>query len=85
MYWKLFNFLGRLFGWGALITGSLIFLSSIPNLIDPEGTVVVNGVEESDLFYRLFSVLFPLLIAIVGGLMIKAKPFYPFGKPKNYD
>jgi hypothetical protein len=82
-FWKLFSFFGRIFGWGAMIIGGIVAITYIPRLVDPNGTINVNGIEETDLFYKVVAVLFPLLIAVAGGFMIRTKPYHPFTKPED--
>ena len=85
MFWKFFNLFGRLFGWSALLVGSLIALSNIPLLLDPNSTTNINGIEETDLFYKLVSIILPAIMALLGWLIIKSKPFNPLGGTKNNE
>jgi hypothetical protein len=80
-YWRFFNFMvRRVVAVGFALVGSLIAISAIPALLDPNGTIPVNGVPEHDIFYRLFAFLLPAIIAVFGVLMYRAKPFTPPGQ-----
>ena len=86
MFQKIKYYYWCFFGWMAIIIGSLVGLSHIHRLFDPEATINVNGVEESATFYiKLLAVIFPLVISVLGVFIIRAKPFYPYGKLKNRD
>ena len=82
LYWRFFNFMvRRVVAVGFVVVGSLIALSGILALIDPTGTVLVNGVPQADLLYRIFGVLLPGVIAILGVLLYRAPPFEPRERP----
>jgi len=79
-YWRFFNFLvRRVVGVAFIIGGSVVALSWLPALLSPHGTIPVNGVEESDLFYRAFAVVLPALMAVLGVFLYRVKPFVPPG------
>jgi len=74
---KVAKLFARITGYAFLIGGTLIGFSFLPNLLDPKGTVAVNGVPTSDFGIRLIPVLLPLLMAVFGWLIVRAKNFYP--------
>jgi len=77
-YWRFFNFMvRRVVAVGFVVVGSILCLYFLPSLIDPKGTIPVNGVPQSDLFYRLFAVLLPALVAGLGVLLYRVRPWYP--------
>lgn len=77
-YWRLFNFVvRRVIAVLFIVGGSIISLSFIPALLDPNGSILVDGVPETDLFYRVFAVVMPAIMAVCGVLMYRAKPFSP--------
>jgi hypothetical protein len=80
-YWLFFNFMvRRVVAVAFIIGGSIVALSWLPALFSPNGTIPVNGVEESDLFYRAFAVVLPTLAAVLGVFLYRAKPFVPSGQ-----
>jgi hypothetical protein len=78
-YWRFFNFMVRrvLAVW-LVFVGSIMCVYFLPSLLDPKGTIPVNGVPESDVVYRLFAVLMPALMAVLGVLLYRVRP-YPHG------
>jgi hypothetical protein len=77
-YWRLFNFLARrVVAVGFMIVGSILCLYFLPSLIDPKGTIPVNGIPESDIVYRLFAVVLPAIVAGLGLLLYRVRPWYP--------
>ncbi len=76
LYWRVFNFaVRRVFAVAAVVAGSTVSLSSLPALLDPTGTVLVNGVPESDIVYRLLAVLYPAVFAVGGLLLYCSRPY----------
>jgi len=77
-YWRFFNFLvRRVVAVAFAAIGSIMTLVSLPSLLDPNGTVLVNGQPEHDLVYRFFAFLMPAIMAALGVLMYRAPPFVP--------
>lgn len=57
LYWRFFNFMvRRVMATCFVVGGSILCLYFLPSLLDPKGTIPVNGVSESDVVYRLFAV-----------------------------
>ena len=78
LYWRLFNFLvRRVVAVGFVAVGLVLCLWFFPSLIDPNGTIPVNGVPQSDLFYRLVAVVLPALVAGLGVLLFRLRAWYP--------
>jgi hypothetical protein len=78
LYWRVFNFMvRRVVAVGFVVVGGLIAISNVPSLVDPDGTVLVNGQPQSDLFYRIFVVVLPAVIAVLGVLLYRSAPFAP--------
>jgi hypothetical protein len=80
-YWVFFNFMVRrvvavLFA----VIGGLMALFSLPALLDPNGTTLVNGQPEPDLFYRLVAVALPAAMSVCGVLLYRVPPFVPSGR-----
>jgi len=77
LYWNFFNFLTRrVMALGFVGVGIILSVSALPNLL-PGGTVQDNGVPSDDIVLRTFSVVFPLIVSLLGVLLFRAKPFYP--------
>jgi hypothetical protein len=76
-YWRFFNFLVRRVVAVAFAVGGIMALVALPSLFDPNGTILVNGQPERDLFYRVFAFLMPAIMAALGVLMYRAPPFVP--------
>ena len=80
LYWRFFNFMvRRVVAVCFVVGGSILCLYFLPSLLDPKGTIPVNGVPQSDLVYRLFAVLMPALMAALGVLLYRVRPWYPQG------
>ena len=80
LYWRLFNFLARrVVAVGFMVVGSILCLYFLPSLIDPKGTIPVNGVPESDIVYRVLAVVLPAIVAALGVLLYRVRPWYPQG------
>jgi hypothetical protein len=60
-----------------IVVGSIVALSFLPALVTPDGSVLVNGVSQSGLGYRILAVAFPLAFVVVGVLLYMAPPFKP--------
>lgn len=77
VYWRFFNFLvRRVVASAFVVVGGIVAAADIPALL-PGGTIPVNGVPTDDLVFRLASVGMPLLVAILGIALYRAKPFVP--------
>jgi hypothetical protein len=79
-YLRGFNFVvHRVFAVACVVIGSVVSLSWVPSLLDPNGSISVNGVAESGLFYRLLAVLIPAAVAAFGVVLYRLRPWYPRG------
>ncbi len=78
LYYRAFNFLiRRVVAVSFVVLGLIIGLSHVPALIDPNGTILWNGEPSSDIVIRTFAVLMPLVLAVLGVLLFRARPWYP--------
>ena len=78
LYYRFVNFVvRRVVAVGLVVVGSLVALSGIPALVNPDGTVLVNGQPQGDLFYRIGGVLLPAIMVLLGVLLFRAAPFVP--------
>jgi hypothetical protein len=78
LYWRVFNFwIRRVVAVGFMVVGGLIAVSYLPSLVDPNGTVLVNGQPQNDLFYRIVAVVLPAVVAALGVMLYRAAPFVP--------
>lgn len=83
-YWRFFNFLARrVVAVAFAVGGGIMAVLSLLSLLDPNGTIVVNGQPEHDLFYRIVAFLTPTVMAVFGMLMYRAPPFVPPGSKKR--
>lgn len=81
LYWRIFNFLvRRVVATGFVAGGLVVALRSVGSLL-PGGTINVNGVPSDDFVFRLFAVLLPLIVSVLGVALYRAKPFSPSTKP----
>ena len=79
LYWRFFNFIvRRVVASAFVVVGCFVAAANTPALL-PGGTIPVNGVPTDDLVFRLASVGMPLLAAILGAALFRAKPFVPPG------
>lgn len=78
-YWRFFNFLVRRVVASVFVVGGCIITAADAPALLPGGTILVNGVSTDDLIVRLVSVGMPLLMAILGLALYRAKPFVPPG------
>lgn len=77
-YYRILDFaVRRISALMCIIWGSVIALINILYLL-PGGQIEVNGVPTSDLFWRIFGVVFPILFVIIGIALFKAKPIGPW-------
>ncbi len=77
LHWRLFNFLARrIVAPGFVVVGFLLAAFNIPSLF-PGGTINVDGIPSNDIVMRLFAVVLPLVVAVMGVAMFKAKPYLP--------
>jgi hypothetical protein len=77
LYWRFFSFVvRRIIAVGFFVAGCWGALSNLPMLL-PGGAVVIDGVREDDLGMRALMVGFPLLFAVLGVALFRAKPFVP--------
>lgn len=73
-YWKRFNFLGKFLGWAFLVVGIIVGAYGITMLATP---------SESDGAWE--TTIMSFVVAFLGFLMIKAKPYQPRDSTKNGD
>lgn len=64
---------------GFILFGSVLALYFLPTLLDPKGTITVNGVPETDLSYRVIAVIIPVIVALLGALLFRVRPWFPRG------
>ncbi|TFW33711.1 hypothetical protein E4O92_05815 [Massilia horti] len=57
--------------------GTVSFIYGMSNIL-PGGTVQFNGQPTDDMVLRCFSALFPLIMAVLGIFLFRAKPYYPW-------
>lgn len=77
IYWRLFNFLTRrVLACSFLVGGIVLFIASVPNVF-PGGTVQYDGQATDDMGFRVISVLFPLIVVVLGIFLFRVKPYYP--------
>lgn len=69
----LFFLIRRVVAPGFVLFGSLLTLVNLPSLA-PGATIEFNGVPTDDLVIRSISVLMPLVVAILGVMLYRAKP-----------
>jgi hypothetical protein len=76
-YWRIFNFLARrILASGFMLVGGLVALFNVPAVL-PGGTINVNGTPSGDMFFRVVSVLLPLVVGILGIALFRSQPYYP--------
>lgn len=80
LYWRFFNFVVRRVVASAFVVGGCIVAAADTPALLPGGTIPVNGGPTDDLVFRLASVGMPLLVAIFGVALYRAKPFVPRGQ-----
>jgi len=74
LWWRTFDFyVRRVFAVVAMFVGLILTLVDIPTMF-PGHMINVNGVPSSDLVERISSVALPLLIALFGLILFRAKP-----------
>jgi hypothetical protein len=87
LYLRFFNFMvRRVVAVAFVVVGSLGALLSIPAIFIPNGSVLVNGVAQGSLFWRILAVVFPGVFAILGVVLFRARPFVlrqPLVKPNK--
>lgn len=76
-YWRLFNSGVKIVAVGFIVVGSAVALLALLAIFDPNGTVLVNGEPESDLITRLITFVAPIMVAVFGFLLLRAKPHAP--------
>lgn len=76
-YWRLFNLGAKIVAVDFIVVGSVMALLALPAIIDPNGTVLVDGIPESDLITRLIAFVAPITVAVFGFLLLRAKPYSP--------
>jgi len=72
-YWKSFNCVGRAIGFGFLVVGTIIGFWGI--------TLVISNNQAYDKIERWLIALVPLGVAVLGWLVVKAKPYRPDLRP----
>lgn len=73
LYWRLFNFVGKVFGGGLVLVGLLLEISNMLQFFNEDSPFNT----QNTLIEKTFLLLFPLLLIFFGWLIIKAKPFNP--------
>lgn len=73
LYWRLFNFFGKLFGGGLIAVGCVLEFSFILQLLNENSKFNM----QYDVIQRIFLLVFPQVLVFLGWLMLRAKPFYP--------
>jgi hypothetical protein len=76
-YWRFFNFLVRRVLAAAFSIGGITLAYLNVEAIFPGGTINVDGVPSNDLVFRWIAFLLPLIIAVLGVALYRAKPFSP--------
>ena len=77
LYWRFFNFMvRRVVAVCFTVGGSYAALASVP-IVLPGGTVVIDGARTDDMVIRAFTVVFPLVVALLGIALFRSKPFVP--------
>jgi putative acetyltransferase len=79
IYWRVFDFVARrLIAVWFMLGGTVLVFYFLPSLLDPNGTILVNGKPDSDFGMRLIAVLFPGIFVAVGVfLLFFCKPLVP--------
>jgi hypothetical protein len=73
LHWRIFNVMGRLMGWGFLVGGICGGLSFIPVLADG-GVYGEPNIPRSE---AIICIGMFFIFACLGGLLLKAKKYYP--------
>jgi len=76
LYWKFANFLVKAIGYSFIAVGLPLGLYFVFSLL-PGGTVSVDGQPSTDMGNRIIVVAMPWLVAFLGWLMTRARPYYP--------
>lgn len=76
-HWQAVNAAARVIGWLFLVGGGLGVLDGAVALLNPNGSVLCNGAATKDVGIKALFVLFPLVTAVLGILLIRAEAFYP--------
>ena len=76
-YWRIFNFLVRRVVAVAFVVGGVAIAFASVHAVLPGGTINVDGVPSSDLVFRWSAVVLPLVMALLGVGLYRAKPFTP--------
>jgi hypothetical protein len=77
-YWRVFNFMiRRVVAVGFMVVGVILVVTWLPSLLDPNGSIPVNGIPDHDLGMRLFGVVLPAIVAVLGVLLFRSKPYDP--------
>jgi hypothetical protein len=78
-HWRIFNFLmRRVVAIAFMAGGTLLFLQGARHLL-PGGTIVIDGHPTDDVGMRLIVTVLPGVMAVLGALMFRARPYYPPG------
>jgi hypothetical protein len=59
-----------------IMGGMVMVIGGIATLLDPDATVMVNGSPERSVVFKLVLVLVPAVVAFVGVLLFRARPFF---------
>lgn len=73
LFWKIFNFVGRIFGVLMIVVGMVIEFSYVLLWID-EGS---GFKSEYTTLEKGMMLIFPVIAIVLGWLILKSKPFYP--------
>jgi hypothetical protein len=77
LYWRVFNFfVRRVVAVGFMVIGLVIAIGNSPSLL-PGHTIDVNGTPNDDIVMRCIAVFLPLVAAVLGLLLFRAKPYDP--------
>ena len=71
------NTLARIFGVGAIIAGGGCTIWGLVLVLDSNATIDVNGVPTRDPWEKVMTLVAGLVVAAMGILMLKAKPYQP--------
>ncbi len=73
----IFNFFARrIFGPSCVFVGTILALTNIGAIL-PGGTINMNGAPTDDLVLRIFAVVWPSVMAVLGVALYRAKPYAP--------
>ena len=85
IYFLWFSRFVKFWGYCALIIGSIMVLMNATWVYIADKPISVNGMETSDNVYKAIYVLVPLVVAILGWFIIKAKPINKKNNPDFFN